>query len=170
MEKLRATKTNLNDKIVWSTSKYNSYSKDEVVKKILESFYLKNEKDIYHFSCGSFTPSSNMTRKGDYILELIENEVAYLGIGRVIEKDNWKENWKDQEQVKVYKLIKAKTNRTKNSLLKDIRKYIIKIAKMRKENKSDYSLETLKKIFEPEYYLKDEKLFNKELIKEIKKI
>lgn len=79
-EVVKATKTNLNKLIRWSSSRYQRPRKKDVIDKIIEALK-KGDDCVLEFSCGAYTETADIHGWGrDYKL------VIYNGIAKLIVK------------------------------------------------------------------------------------
>lgn len=88
-ESIRYNKTNLNKIIKWTSSKYNEYTKDEVIVDISARINL-NANIIWRYRCGSYA-EGNHNRGKSYILYNRNGENYIICIY-------------DADNIKVYKL------------------------------------------------------------------
>lgn len=76
-EKIRCNKTNLNKIIKWTSSKYNEYTKDEVITDIQHRMNM-NDNIIWRYRCGSYA-EGNHNRGKSYILYCkVETDEFYI--------------------------------------------------------------------------------------------
>lgn len=73
---MKISKSKIAKFIKWSTSRYNEYSKADVVKVAFEMLTGKRQDETWTVSCGSFTPSSDMTMSGQYHVNGKEKYIA----------------------------------------------------------------------------------------------
>lgn len=68
METIKANKTNLNEIIKWSSSRFNEYKKSKVIDKILSA--LTDGTDIeLHFGTGAFTEKNCWGWGYDFVIK-----------------------------------------------------------------------------------------------------
>lgn len=81
IEELKCNRNNLNKVIKWSSSKYNEYTKSEIIDNILYHIELSDDSvinycSIINYSCGSYAEGNH--NRGKHYTLVLTLDVNYL--------------------------------------------------------------------------------------------